>query len=430
MKSLDTGRLHPLGCSLALLLVALTLSACNYPVETTTPAPTCSAEDLAAPTLTSPGDGDTVNASLPILEWSWPSECVPEGYRIDLSTDPSFADTSLSGGTGNPSTSWAPGSQLADCMRYHWRVAGIVGTTLGPFSGSRTFQTDITGACADLAEPPTATEEPAEAPPEATEPPPEATEAPVETSPPEDSTFCTLANMVPPTLVSPANGSTTADNWPSLTWTYADTGCVPQSYAIDLSTDSGFADTSLSGGTGTPSTSWAAGAPLDYGTWYYWRVAVWSGTVVGPWSTSWSFRTPDEGCPLLVPTLSWPANGATVTESWPSLHWTWPSQCLPQGYRIDLSTDPSFADTSLSGGTGNPSTQWAPGAPLTDGTQYYWRVAGINGTTLGPFSATWSFVTDFSGGQPPAECLCQCNMTRYPPVCTDCNGETCSQGPP
>jgi hypothetical protein len=100
-------------------------------------------------------------------------------------------------------------------------------------------------------------------------------------------------------------------------------------------------------------------------------------------------------CPtedLKAPILVSPANGAFVTHTlWPTLTWRYPDKCHPEGYRIDLATDPSFRDTSLSGGTGNPSTSWAPAHELEPNTQYWWRVAPINGTTLGPYSEVWTF---------------------------------------
>jgi hypothetical protein len=132
-----------------LLVAAAALAACSPPV------PTCPTEELVAPVLGAPADGSTVNTLLPTLSWSYPGTCSPEGYRIDLSPVSDFSDTSLSGGTGNPSTTWSPGEELQDCTVYFWRVAGINGTTLGAFSGLRAFTVDVTGSC----EPPTAVPE-------------------------------------------------------------------------------------------------------------------------------------------------------------------------------------------------------------------------------------------------------------------------------
>jgi hypothetical protein len=100
---------------------------------------------------------------------------------------------------------------------------------------------------------------------------------------------------------------------------------------------------------------------------------------------------------LAAPNLLQPANGAIINELDPSLIWQYPDACLPQGYRVDLSTDPTFADTSLSGGTGNPSTRWGPANPLTNCTVYYWKITPINDTTLGPASGVFSFTTQAPG---------------------------------
>jgi len=132
--------------ALCLILgIAAALASCSPPIAT------CPTEELAAPHLVAPASNATVDTLLPTLSWSYPANCTPEGYRIDLSHVSDFSDTSLSGGTGDPSTAWSPGEELTDCMVYFWRVAGINGTTLGPFSESRAFIVDETGSC----EPPT-----------------------------------------------------------------------------------------------------------------------------------------------------------------------------------------------------------------------------------------------------------------------------------
>ncbi len=108
--------------------------------------PVCDTSSLVAPILYSP-EG-TIHNLLPLFQWYYPNTtCVPEGYRIDLSTDAGFSDTSLSGGTGNPSTSWYPAHDLTDCTTYHWRVAAINGTTLGPFSDPKTFTINMGTSC-------------------------------------------------------------------------------------------------------------------------------------------------------------------------------------------------------------------------------------------------------------------------------------------
>jgi len=340
---------------------------------------TCAGEDLVAPVLSTPADGSTVSELWPRLYWSYPGECNPEGYRVDLATDPSFADTSLSGSTGNPSTDWAPGDYLAPATTYYWRVAGGSGTELGPYSDTWSFTT------------PSATT--------GGEPAPGDTGGSDEKGDGEPGEPDPAACLIAPEQTAPANGSTTSELWPSLQWRYLPTDCVPDRYIIHLDTDPGFTSTALNGGTSGPSTSWAPGHELDPDTVYYWRVGSVREDYLGEWSATWSFRTPpaEPGvCDMNAPTLDSPADGAVVREDWPTLNWSYSGDCAPEGYRIDLATDPSFADTSLSGGTGNPSTRWAPGDPLDDCETYYWRVAGIIGYTLGPWSETWEFSVNAS----------------------------------
>ncbi len=125
----------------AVVLFGVALAACSRPL------PICPTEELIAPILAAPADGASVNTLSPSLTWGYPANCTPQGYRIDLSITADFSDTSLSGGTGNPSTTWGPGAPLTDCTVYYWRVAPINDTTLGPFSASWSFKTDAAGTC-------------------------------------------------------------------------------------------------------------------------------------------------------------------------------------------------------------------------------------------------------------------------------------------
>jgi hypothetical protein len=212
---------------------------------------------------------------------------------------------------------------------------------------------------------------------------------------------CPTESLQAVTLTNPVNWSTVASLNPTLQWTYPDPSCTPAGYAVTLRTGPFFLD-NLGGGTGDSSTSWSPGAPLEPGKEYSWGVAPINGVELGPFEGSNYFFTGPTcaTAALVAPTLLEPADEGTFNETVESLIWDYPLDCSPEGYRVDLSTDPTFADTSLSGGTGNPSTRWAPGSPLTDCATYYWRVAGINGSTLGPFSATRSFLRNVSG-----ECL-------------------------
>ncbi|MBN2085326.1 MAG: hypothetical protein JW748_08860 [Anaerolineales bacterium] len=216
---------------------------------------------------------------------------------------------------------------------------------------------------------------------------------------------CPTASLQSPNLNSPPDFSAVGSLLPELSWSYPDPGCHPQGYRIDLSLDRDFADTSLSGGTGNPSTSWFPGSNLQPGKEYFWKVAPINDVTLGPASNYRRFFTGPYCDPsaLAAPALIWPADGETIDTTMPGLHWAnGNSGCLPQGYGIHLSQDPSFADTSLNGGTGNPGQYWYPGEELDDCTTYYWHVFSGIDTTFGPESATRSFRTDASGTCPPA----------------------------
>ncbi len=135
---------------------------------------------------------------------------------------------------------------------------------------------------------------------------------------------------------------------------------------------------------------------------YAWGVQAMNGITAGPYAGfSYFFTGPMcETAALVAPALLQPVNYAIINNLNPTLIWQYPNPCLPEGYRVDLSTDVTFADTSLSGGTGNPSTCWGPGEPLADCTVYFWKIAPINGTTLGPASGLFSFITDVNGTCP------------------------------
>ena len=224
----------------------------------------------------------------------------------------------------------------------------------------------------------------------------------VVTCPPES-----LVNA--PVLDGPGMWEVVDSLTPTLSWSfiavgiypYDSTSCIPEEYTVHLSTGPDFTD-NLGGDVNGKTPSFTPGTPLEPGKQYAWGVYATSGGATSPYGGSRYFFTGPVCATeaLVAPTLLWPPDGGVVNADvvedtadgpMPMLKWEYPDPCLPEGYRIDLSTDPSFVDTSLSGGTGHPSTRWMAGQPMEDCTTYYWRVAPINDITLGPFSETWSF---------------------------------------
>jgi hypothetical protein len=223
---------------------------------------------------------------------------------------------------------------------------------------------------------------------------------------------CTLGELQAAYLMYPTMWETVWSWQPTLVWTYpagpygeypstyyGASNCLPENYRVTLRTGPFFTD-NLGGDTTNAAGSWVPPTVLQPGTEYAWAIQPLVGGVPGPIAGYRYFFTGPtcETAALVAPNLLEPANGAVITDNWPSLIWDYPLDCVPNGYRIDLSTHSDFSDTSLSGGTGNPSTRWGAGHPLDDCTTYYWKVAPINGTTLGPVSSTFHFQINMTGG--------------------------------
>ncbi len=204
---------------------------------------------------------------------------------------------------------------------------------------------------------------------------------------------CATDALVAPLLETPAMWETVDSLVPMLTWSYPDATCVPQGYRISLSTGPLFVD-DLSGGTGNPSTVWSPGAPLLPGKEYAWAVQPINGTTLGPIAGDRYFFTGPACAPdnLGTPSLLQPIDDAIISDTAdPSLIWTYPDPCLPGDYGVRLSTRTDFEDDQLNGGTGNPSTRWAPGTPLADCTRYYWQIVACSGTQCGTYSDVRTF---------------------------------------
>src|SRR5690348_6101134 len=111
-----------------LVFVMIYLTGCTMPL------PICPTADLQQVTLTSPEHGSVINTLNPTLQWTYPStECTPQGYAVSL-WEGTYLIENIGGGTGNPSTSWAPGSPLEPGKQYRWAVEPINDTSVGPAS--------------------------------------------------------------------------------------------------------------------------------------------------------------------------------------------------------------------------------------------------------------------------------------------------------
>ncbi|MFP3854125.1 MAG: hypothetical protein ACLFWD_07505 [Anaerolineales bacterium] len=349
--------------------------------------PLCSSSaDLAPPELLTPESGTTIDSLIAELHYQpgGSSPCVPEGYFIDLQTDPDFGGTTLLAEYGIPGT-YVFTEELEDCRTYYWRVAAHQGGERGPFSEVGTFHVSVSPTCViSLA--------------------PDLPEGITELN------ICSPEDLIGPELVYPPNNSYVRSSvtefpldYDFFQWQQLD--CLPDEYRIEISTYRDFVNY-RGGFADATAASWPSAddpypqVPLEKASRYYWRVYAVADGVPGPTSSSWYFFTGPEcelTADLLAPRLVTPFDGTVINERHGELHWAAAHDtCLPDGYLIDLQVEPDFSGTNLLGEYAWPGTYLITDE-LSNCTTYYWRVAAMEDGGHGPFSDVRSFHIDESG---------------------------------
>ena len=191
---------------------------------------------------------------------------------------------------------------------------------------------------------------------------------------------------------------------------------------------------------------WTPTVPLEPTTMYHWRVAaLFSDGVPGEYSTVECFFTGPicDSASLIAPELISPDDGAVVSTHDVLFEWSYSDseECLPEGYLIELSTNPSFAGPNLFDLHGEYSDRRSPNTQfgtsyLEDCTEYYWRVTARVGSILGPTSDVWSFTTDFGGtcsdtsksGTCDFDCECESEQGETEYTCPKDCPEHCGNG--
>lgn len=282
------------------------------------------------PALSTPADKGLVYHDTVQLKWAQTSP-VSDRFLVMVATDAAFRNVIAQETT--TATSYTPPG-LEPNKTYYWTVRGISKINqYSPWSAVRSFRTAV----------------------------------------------------LTPVLTAPENGALRT-NRPLFEWED-----VPGAtgYTLQISKNSAF---SLIVVNGSPvSSSYTPTVNLPSAVTLYWRVQT--KAVNGPsrWSETRTFTVP---ATLPIPTLSAPSSGALTTSYTPRLDWAdivVPSGAKPLAfYRVQISTDPSFATTDEF----NPTkSQWTVGvdggSALEPNRVYYWRVASQD--TAGNFSG-WSTV--------------------------------------
>ncbi|MBN2554459.1 MAG: hypothetical protein JXA97_00850 [Anaerolineales bacterium] len=356
------------------LLLAAALSACGGP-----PAPTCTAANLVAPTLTLPADGGFLELGQN-LDWEYPaSPCEPGGWNLQVNTASDFSGTEVGGFVPPPHSWWWPPMPLAQGTTYYWRVQAVLDGGAGPWSPTWTFNT----------------------------------------KPP-----CDLADLVAPIQIFPDDQTEYGYPIPSFVWDYSDPVCDPLGYHLQIADIAGFDFTSIAYESRSPDPTTSddfAGSTLSDCTVYYWRVAAYDGTTDGPWSPTRTFRLNLNGtCPALTcaeadlvsPQHVWPTGYEIISTLNPYLEWVFPGLCQPEGYLVYVSSRYNMSDIVYAGGTTDPSSTTSPTNPLEPAMQYWWEVIPGVGPTLGPSSGVSSF---FTGPECTSSSMLGAPELLYPP---------------
>ncbi len=200
---------------------------------------------------------------------------------------------------------------------------------------------------------------------------------------------------------------------PTLEWSFTDSTCDPEYFLLAL--DHNWSPMETEGGTPLyeiriPGTyrSWVPPAPLTEGSVYIWEISARVGEI--PYSTDAAlFRTGPE-CVVIspgtmsAPILLYPPDRSVVSVRRPLLEWRDPTGCLPPGdYRVQISETASFDSPIMEYAVDGNGWYMETEVP-EDCTTYYWRVKIDLRDRIdsedGPWSATWSFRTNFTGTCP------------------------------
>ena len=216
--------------------------------------------------------------------------------------------------------------------------------------------------------------------------------------------FTTL--LAPPTLIYPANNSSSITLTPLIDWSDVNGAST---YNLQVSISPGFTSLTINLSSLSSSQYQVPSGILQANTIYYWRASSSNSFGTSGWSAIWNFTTlasPN------TPNLISPTNNSNILTLTPTLYWS--DVTGATSYTVQVASDTSFLTLAVNQGGILISHYQIPTGALTGNTTYYWRVKAINETGSGPWSVRWTFrvVTtppapnliappDYSTNQPP-----------------------------
>ncbi|MBN2388657.1 MAG: SH3 domain-containing protein [Anaerolineales bacterium] len=250
----------------------------------TCPGMPCDAAGLVSPQPLSPLDGSAWTGNYPIVRWDYPYPVCLAGldFHAEVARDLAFTDLVVYGDVPGGWLTFDPAAAvLDDCTTYYWHVAADTGGTVGPYSTTWSFTTDLAGTC--------------------------------------PGGVCDVTGLPAPTPLSPAEGADWAGTSPVVTWGYSGHGCEALiTFHAEVARNLAFTDLVVYGDIpGEYNTFDPAAVVLDDCTTYYWHVAATTANGEGPFSETRAFRTNFSGA--CDRSTSGQVNQDAVCRSGPSL---------------------------------------------------------------------------------------------------------------
>ncbi|NJD22512.1 MAG: T9SS type A sorting domain-containing protein [Melioribacter sp.] len=198
--------------------------------------------------------------------------------------------------------------------------------------------------------------------------------------------FTTSQQTTPgtPILSSPANGAADQPTTVTLSWSSVTNAT---SYYLQVAKDATFNNKVFDDSTLT--SNYKQVSSLTQATQYFWRVNARNSIGVSNWSSVWSFTTVSQQTIPSTPVLSSPTNGTIDEPLNPILLWN--NILSATKYRLQIAKDISFGNIIYDDSTLTSNSKQV--GPLTQTTQYFWRVNAKNSAGTSNWSSVWNFTT-------------------------------------
>ena len=203
-----------------------------------------------------------------------------------------------------------------------------------------------------------------------------------------------------PTLSTPSADTVGVDvNARVLSWGASSNAST---YTVQLATSNAFSPASIVYTvSGVLTTTYTDVQRLGNGTVYYWRVSAQNSSgASSSYSTARAFTTKalSVTTPGLVTLVSPTANQSNVSLT-PTLYWN--RKDTVTAYKLQVVPNDSTSTAYVVNNPGWTDTSYFIGGGLFNSTNYYWRVAAVNVTTTGSYSAWRRFSTLPVSSNPP-----------------------------